>query len=67
MKDPFDFNGDGKVDPAEHYLGYKIYEELNKEDKNTYKVKSNKSDEEIIKNIICCIIILISLASCAAI
>jgi hypothetical protein len=62
MKDPFDFNGDGKVDPTEEYLGYKIYED----NKKSHKAKPKQSDNEYAGNIIGIIILLIVLFSCGA-
>ena len=40
MKDFFDFNNDGHVDPGEQYMGYKVFEDCTKDSGGTFGSKS---------------------------
>ena len=40
----FDFNGDGKNDTGEHFIGYEIYEDVTGNTGNRFPRQTNKTD-----------------------
>lgn len=46
MWNPFDFNHDGKVDPTEEYLAYKIWEEMTREEEEKEELPDNPDEED---------------------